>query len=240
MKLTVIGSSSSGNGYIIQDHEEALILEAGVSLSKVKQALGFDVNKVTGVLISHLHGDHSKYARDFENCFPVYSNASVIEAKGLRKTVEIFPEKGFKAGNFKVYPFTAAHDVPTLGFLINHSKIGTLMFLTDSFLCEYRFENLNHIMIESNYIDEILDENVRNGLHYKVKERVMTSHMSLQTTKHVLLNQPLESVYNIVLIHLSENNSDPKQMYEEIAKSTGKPISIAKPGLEIELTKNPY
>ena len=43
------------------------------------------------------------------------------------------------------------------------------MFLTDSFLCEYKFENLNHILIESNYIDEILEENVRNGLHYKVK-----------------------------------------------------------------------
>ena len=45
----------------------------------------------------------------------------------------------------------------------------------------------------------------------------MTSHMELQTTKQVLLNQSLGEVYNIVLIHLSGNNSDPKQMFEVIA-----------------------
>ena len=240
MKLTVLGSSSSGNGYIIQDNEEALVLEAGVSLTKVKQALGFNVSKVSGVLITHEHGDHAKYARDFENCFQVFANRSVIQSKLLTRTKEVIAEKGFKAGNFRVFPFQAAHDVPTVGYLINHSKIGNLLFLTDSFLCEYSFDNLNHILIESNYVDEVLEENVRNGLHYKVRDRVMTSHMEVQTTKKVLLNQSLEKVYNIVLIHLSENNSDPKLMFDIIAAATGKPVSIAKPGLELELIKSPY
>ena len=39
MKLTVLGSSSSGNGYIIQSDDEALVIEAGVSLNKLKRAL---------------------------------------------------------------------------------------------------------------------------------------------------------------------------------------------------------
>jgi phosphoribosyl 1,2-cyclic phosphodiesterase len=240
MKLTVLGSSSAGNCYILQSDTEALVLEAGVSLTKVKQALGFNVNKVSGCLITHEHGDHSAKAKEFEQCFPVYANKSVIEAKGLKRTKEIVAEKGILVGNFKVLPFHAAHDVPCLGFLIQHSDFGNLMFLTDSFLCEYSFSNLNHILIECNYSDACLDESVRNGLHWKVKERVLTSHMELQTTKKVLLNQNLSEVHNIVLIHLSGQNSDPQEFFEVIAKATGKPITIAKPGVELELHKNPY
>lgn len=240
MQLKILGSSSSGNGYIIQNEEEAIIIECGISLAKVKQALNFNIAKVSGVLCSHLHGDHSKYAKDFEQCFPVYANKSVIEAKGLQRATEIHAEKGIKVGNFKVLPFHAAHDVPCLGFLINHSDFGNMMFLTDSFLCDYTFDNLNHILIEANYSDACIDESVRNGLHWKVKERVMTSHMELSTTKKVLLNQNLTNVHNVVLLHLSGQNSDPAEFFEVIAKATGKPITIAKPGVEIELIKNPY
>ena len=240
MKLTVLGSSSAGNCYILQSETEGLILEAGVSLTKVKQALGFNTSKVAGLLISHSHGDHSKYSKEAEMTFPMYANKSVIEAKGLKRTTEIQAEKGFKVGNFKVLPFHAAHDVPTVGFLINHSDFGNMMFLTDSFLCDYTFDNLNHILIECNYSDECLEKSMKNGLHWKVKERVMTSHMELSTTKKVLLNQDLSNVHNIVLIHLSGQNSDTKHFFEVIAKATGKPIVIANEGVEIELIKNPY
>lgn len=235
MKLTIIGSSSKGNGYIIQDNNEALIIECGISLMKVKQALGFNVSKVAGVLISHLHGDHSKYAKDYSRCFPIYTIGSVIEERKIQAT-EIFPEKGFKVGNFKVIPFSGAHDTPVVGFIVGHEKIGNLLFLTDSFYCEYSFEGLNHILIEANYIDDILEYNVEHGLHRCVRDRVLTSHMEIQTTKKVLLNQNLEKVQNIVLIHLSGNNSDPERMKKIISGATGKPVSIAQSGAELELS----
>ncbi len=86
----------------------------------------------------------------------------------------------------------------------------------------------------------VLEENVENGLHYSVRDRVMTSHMEIQTTREVLLRQSLEKVYNIVLIHLSEQNSDPELMYDIIAKATGKPVCVAVPGLEVQLSQSPY
>lgn len=240
MKLSILGSSSSGNCYILQSDNEALIIEAGVSLVKAKQALGFNTSKVSGLIITHEHGDHSKYSKDYEKVFPVFTHKSVINARSLSQAKEIYPERGFKVGNFKVLPFKAHHDVDCLGFLINHSDFGNLMFLTDSFMCEYSFDNLNHILIESNYSDKALEESVKRGLHWKVRERVLTTHMSLQTTKQVLLNQNLSDVNNIVLLHLSSQNSDPEEIFNVIARATGKPISIAKTGLEIELSKNPY
>ena len=240
MKLTVIGTGSSGNCYVIQDEHEAIILEAGMSLAKVKQVLDFNVGKVAGCLITHSHGDHSGKAKDFEAVFPVYANKHVIEAKGLKRAKEIEAEKGYKIGGFKVLPFHAHHDVPCLGFLINHEKFGNLLFITDSFLCDYTFDDLNHILIECNYSDAAIDESVRNGLHWKVRERVLTSHMELNTTKEVLQAQNLNNVHNILLIHLSSQNSDPEQFYDVIARATGKPVTIAKSGVELELTKTVY
>lgn len=241
MKLTILGSSSSGNGYIIQDEEEALILEAGFSLNKVKQALGFNISKVSGVLITHSHGDHAKYAKDYEMCFPLYANASVIEEKKLSRAVEVKSERGFMAGNFKVIPFEAFHDVPCHGYLIYHKKLGNLMFLTDSSRCDYTFSGLNNILIECNYVTECIDENVSSGkVHPCVQRHVKAGHMELNTCKNILLSQDLSNVHNILLLHLSSQNSDPELMYEVIAKETGKPITIAKPGIEIELNKNPY
>jgi hypothetical protein len=37
MKLTVLGSSSSGNGYVIQSQSEAIIVEAGMPLITAKK-----------------------------------------------------------------------------------------------------------------------------------------------------------------------------------------------------------
>lgn len=241
MKLTVLGSSSSGNCYVIQSEDEALILEAGISLLEVKSVLNYDTTKVAGVLCTHSHGDHSKYAKEFEDCFPFYTHKSVIVERRLQRAKVIEAEKGFIVGKFKVYPFEAYHDVPCLGFLIYHDKFGSLMFLTDSYKCNYTFENLNHIMIECNYTDRLIDENVEIGLlHPYVGRRTKKTHMSLETCKLALKNQNLEKVHNILLIHLSSQNSDPNMFYDVIAKATGKPIKIAKPGVEIELVKNPY
>ena len=64
--------------------------------------------------------------------------------------------------------------------------------------------------------------------------------MELQTTKSVLKANDLSEVYNIVLLHLSENNGDAPRFIQEISELTGKPVEVARSGMEIELTKNPF
>lgn len=75
MTLRVLGSSSSGNCYLLQSETtgEVLAIEAGIKFDKVKQALDFDVNSVVGCIVSHEHGDHAKSVPDFINaCIPCY------------------------------------------------------------------------------------------------------------------------------------------------------------------------
>ena len=61
MKLKVLGSGSSGNCYILENDNEALIIEAGLPFMKVKKALNFNVMKIKAVLITHIHSDHHFY-----------------------------------------------------------------------------------------------------------------------------------------------------------------------------------
>ena len=56
MFLNVIKSGSEANGYVLQNDNEALILECGCSFLECKKVLGFNVKKVTACLISHGHG----------------------------------------------------------------------------------------------------------------------------------------------------------------------------------------
>jgi len=242
MKLQVLGSSSSGNCYILGNDNECIILEVGknIGMLKLKQALKFNVSKVKGVYISHQHDDHSGMAKDCERIFPVYCNRSVIEAKGLQCATELKHGKKVMIGGFTILPFDADHDVPCFGFIVKHEEIGNLLFLTDSGSCEYEFKNLNHILIECNYSDEVLAKNIENGMNPVVAKRVLGTHLELHACRDVLLSQNLSNVYNIVLIHLSQNNSDEEKFREVLSRATGKPIQIAKPGLEIELKNKPY
>jgi len=55
MRLEVLGSSSSGNCYLLESKTGILILECGVPLIKVKRTIEFDLTKIRGVLLSHEH-----------------------------------------------------------------------------------------------------------------------------------------------------------------------------------------
>lgn len=56
MHLTVLGSGSNGNTYLLESNDEVLILDCGISLIEVKKSLNFDLSKIVGCFISHSHG----------------------------------------------------------------------------------------------------------------------------------------------------------------------------------------
>ncbi|MCJ7821269.1 MAG: MBL fold metallo-hydrolase [Bacteroidales bacterium] len=226
---------------MIQSETEAIIIEAGVGLIAAKKALDFNISKVAACLVTHEHGDHAKYAADYSRVFLTYAPASVIAAKRLTGATEVKPLVKYKVGLFTILPFMAHHDVPCMGYVISHPEMGNLMFLTDSFMCEYSFKGLNHVMLECNYTDRALGYAIDNGITQAwEKRRLMTTHMELQTTKQVLLNQDLSGVNTITLIHMSGRNSDKNEITGELAGVFGKPIVIASTGLKIDLNLSPY
>jgi len=246
MRLTILGSSSSGNSYILHNDKEALIIECGIRFSEVKQTLNFDITKVVGCLITHEHGDHSKYVNDVLNCrIMVFASSGTIKGMKLKTSIQpiaVESEKQFGIGNFKILPFRTKHDCnEPLGFLISHQEIGTMLFATDTYYLPFTFSGLTNILLECNYSDEILNENIQKGIvHPALRDRTMLSHMSLKTCIKTLQANNLSKVNNIILIHLSSRNSDEIYFQKIVSEKTGKNVIIAKKGLEIEFNKHPF
>lgn len=246
MKLKVINSNSSGNAYLLENDKEALLIECGVNFDKIKQALQFNLNKVVGCLVTHEHGDHSKsMLQVLAAGINVYATNGTFTAIGLidhHRANIISSGKQFTIGGFMVMPFDVKHDVTEpVGFLIYHPECGKVLFLTDSYYCEYTFAGLNNIIIEANYSHEILKQRVKDGLNPKfLGDRVITSHMSIDTCKKMLGANDMSQVQNIVLIHLSDSNSDEKKFKYEVEQQTGKQVHVAVSGLTIDFNKQPF
>ena len=240
MKLKVLGSSSTGNGYLLCNGEEAIVLEAGVSLLQLKKALDFQIQKIQGCLVSHSHKDHCRYVKPYADAgIDILGPGEIFDSLHNRFH-KIFPKKGYKLGNFKVLAFPLLHDTTCYGYLIDHPDTGRIAFITDTYLCEYVFPGLHHIIIEANYADDILEENIMLGIERPAKrERLLTSHMEIKSTKAFLKAQDLSQVRSILLIHLSDTNSHARRFHHEITVVTGKQVYVAYPGLQTDLT-NPF
>lgn len=246
MLLKVLGSNSSGNCYVLDNGNEALVIECGVKLQEVKKALNFDISRIVGVILSHEHGDHAKFVKDFIDArIPVFTSKGTAEALKLKigttcnHKVEF---KKFKVGNFIVKPFKVEHDAKEpFGYLINHKETGTILFATDTVSIPYTFQNLNNILIECNHSIGIVEEKLHAGIITEAQSvRVLRNHLSLETCLNVLLDNDLSNVNNIVLLHLSDKNSDSDDFRQRVQFQTGKTVYIAKKNLIINFDKTPF
>lgn len=237
MQLSVLGSSSSGNGYILHNDNEALLIEAGVLFCNVQKALQYETKKIVGCIITHAHGDHFKYAKEYlKRGIKIYGNREVVSLLDAYGAVEITSKRPFASGNFKIMPFDVIHDVQTFGYIISHPETGNIIFITDSAYSPYKFKNINHAIVEANYITEIVQDRINAGVLEPWRlARLQASHMSLETCKQLLQANDLSKCDNIILIHLSQHNSDHIRIKKEIEEEFHKPTYIATKGLTIEL-----
>ena len=145
----------------------------------------------------------------------------------------------FKIGGFTIMPFDVHHDVKEpLGFLINHKDMGTVLFATDTSYLEYRFKQLTNILIECNYSEKILLKNMDNdSIDSSTGIRIANTHMSLENCKELVKANDNPKLKNIVLLHLSDGNSNAKEFKEVMEELTHKRVEIADKGLEIEMNK---
>lgn len=236
--IKVIATGSTGNSYIIQAGEEILLLELGINFKNIKKELGFDLSKVVGALVTHEHKDHCKCINEVISAgVDVYMSkgtAAGIEFKAPVETVnyrvhQLKHAESYHIGNFLVVPFNTQHDVnEPLGFLIYHKDIGKILFATDTYYLKNTFRDIDHILIECNYSEDVLPQLP------PWRARTIKSHMSLETLKDTLKFWNLKKTKDITLIHISSDNGNPDRFQKEIEKLTGIKTYAAVPGLEIQ------
>lgn len=55
LKINTFASGSSGNLYSVSDSKTVIMIEAGISFQKIREAFSFKLSNVSGVLVSHEH-----------------------------------------------------------------------------------------------------------------------------------------------------------------------------------------
>lgn len=252
MKLKVIGSGSSGNTYLLENERECLVIEAGLPFKEVKKSIDFEVGKIVGVIASHSHNDHFGYAKEYlKSGIPVYANEqthSTVFESDFKKIVRPgywYRLSHYSKGGFLITPFNAVHDVECFGFIIEHEDMGKMLFCTDTEYVKQNFKGirLNHIMIECNYSQKIIDERVGSGDTVQgLRNRILQSHMELETCKSFIQANKTPSLYNVCLLHLSDGNSNEKQFRSEVKEIVGRgtEVFVADKGLEICLDLCPF
>lgn len=240
MNLVILNSGSKANGYILHNEKEALIIECGCTYRQCLEALDFRREKIVGALISHEHGDHAKYVKQYiDASVPVLASQGTVRHLNISGARAIESRRKLKIGDYLVMPFDVEHDAAEpFGYLIYHHEFGLCLFATDTYFLRYKFTGLSQILIECNYDRGIIEQNVQNGVIPNfVKDRVLRSHMSLDTTISTLKANDLSGVENVVLLHLSSQNSDEDLFKTRIETEVGIQVKIAKKGMQISLNK---
>lgn len=230
--IQVISSSSAGNCYRVSDGQTALLLEAGVSYRTISKALNHRLTSVSGCLLTHEHGDHSKAIKNIAqagiNC---YMSAGTKEALAIQhhRFKAVTPKETMQIGTWKVLPFDVQHDVAEpLGFLLQNQDGEKLLFATDTYYIKYQFPGLTHVLVECNYSEDILQQRIADGTTPAFMERrLLQSHFSLANVKEFLKANDLSQLEEIWLLHLSNSHSDEERFKREIMALTGIPTKIA-------------
>lgn len=231
--LKVIATGSGGNFYILEVGEEILLLECGIQIKEIKKTLNFDLSKVVGCLLTHSHNDHCKAIGEvlkFTNVFTSKGTKEELQEKFElnRHCFEVEHNKPFEVGSFTIVPFNTQHDTKEpLGFLIHHKNIGNIIFATDTYYLKYKFRNIDYVLIECNYSEEVLEELPAH------RARLLKSHMSLENLKDTLKTWDLSRTKKIVLIHMSDSHGNSEKFIKEINELTEIETIVATPGVEI-------
>ncbi len=233
LQFISFGSGSCGNCYYISDGEDAVLVDAGVGIRRLKRNMrdyGLGFNTIRALLITHDHADHIKAAGyvSSEMQIPVYSTEAVHSGMmrnynalkkvedGLKRYINV--EEALEIGKFKITAYKMPHDsTENLGYTIEHSgKVFTIM--TDigapTECLQQLISRSNYLVIEANYDEEML----RTGKYpYHLKERITcgTGHLSNAQTADALAANFNEHLSHIWLCHLSEENNHP-----ELARKT--------------------
>src|SRR5438046_6542520 len=142
VRLTILGSGSSGNCAYLETDEARILIDAGFSLRQIRERLatiGRAPENLTGILITHEHSDHVQglVQLSAKLRIPVYCNRPTQEAfeyqfGGVRIECRLFRTRdSFELGDITVETFDIPHDAQDpVGFLLR-TAAGNIGFLTD-------------------------------------------------------------------------------------------------------------
>ena len=248
MRFVSFSSGSCGNCYLLLGPTSGILIDAGVSIRRVKkelESLHLSLPEISAILVTHDHGDHIRSLGSF--CkrvgVPVWTTPTLHEAL-LRHPFTrewIGPcRQNLEAGiwnpvtaDFDVQYFVVPHDATQcLGFAI---RCGEELFVLMTDMGHATEEALkwasqaSTVVIESNYdVDMLLGGDYPQILKNRISHGI--GHLSNDACAAAIGKFLHPGLRNLFLCHLSGNNNTPELAYESareaLAASGAAPGSI--------------
>ena len=228
MRFRVLGSGSRGNATIIDSGSTRLLVDNGFALKEIKsraESIGFELDQLDAVLITHEHSDHIKgvgaLARHYN--LPVHATHGTLRTGkcGRLETVHTFlpHETAFRIGDIEVQPVPVPHDANEpcqFVFTANSTRLGVLTDLGHiTPVITRHFEQLDLLLLECNHDMDMLEQ----GPYPRSLQRRVggnQGHLNNHQAMSLLNNIQTEQLKQLVLGHLSEQNNHPEKVSESI------------------------
>ena len=225
VRLTILGSGSSGNCAVISTERTTLLLDAGLSAKQIclrLEACGFSLDMLDGILLTHEHQDHTGGIQVLSRkrslplfCTPLTQEA-LISGLGFRMNApwRLMNSGGaFEFQDLRIESFSVPHDaVDPVGFVISdeESRLGVLSdvgYVTN--LIKDRLRLADSLFIEANYDEELLENDTKRP--WSTKQRISSRHGHLSNHQAAELVKEVahEGLSHVVLGHLSDDCNDP-------------------------------
>lgn len=228
------GSGSSGNCCYIGTKHGGILIDAGVNADFIETQMkinGIKWEKVKGILLTHDHADHVKYAytllRSHKHLRLFCTNrvlSGLLRRHGISKRIKeyhipIFKEIPFKLVGTEITAFDVPHDgTDNMGFSINYDN-RNLVIATDlgkvTERAHYYMSKANYLIIEANYDLQMLITG-RYPEYLKARIRTERGHLDNADTAKFIHEIWHPGLKYIFLCHLSNDNNTPAKALQAV------------------------
>lgn len=229
LRFMSFGSGSSGNCAYVGTPSCGILIDAGVDNNAVLAELaanGVNPSTIQGIILTHDHGDHVRYAyailRRFKH-MRIFATPKAMTGLLRRHSMSrrikdyhapIYKEFPFKAGSLTITAFETSHDgTDNAGFCIEGG--GTVFVITTdtgtiTACADHYIRKAEHLMIEANY-DAGMLRNGRYPVYLKARIASTTGHLdNADTARYLAAIAPAGTLRRIFLCHLSLDNNTPQ------------------------------
>jgi phosphoribosyl 1,2-cyclic phosphodiesterase len=222
-------SGSDGNCYLVESEGTSLLVECGrpyVQIRDCLEAIGADVDELSGILLTHAHGDHSRSARYLSQTHgvPIYASHGTLGALNLDDASLGRPlesGKTYEIGQMDVKAFAVPHDCrEPLGFRFE-SGTGRAAIATDLGWVPNsvvrHFRELDLLVLEANYDPHLL---YTGTYPYFLKQRVSGTygHLSNAAAGNAIAACRDRAPQAVWLAHISEHNNSAKHALQTVSR----------------------